>query len=1063
MPQSEANGIQQTPGVGDSKGAEENEDEKDGVRHAGDDISEAGQKVNAGKTAVTIMPDGTVNGRGMGGGGDVSSARSRGCYVTRFQMGVLSVAIVLIVVLIAFLSAYIGRNSQCSCDEPMLKGKEGYIQGYERGNGSRHSDTKSRQPISISPPLYPTTLTATTIYPTTSSIGRHPGLHDNKDDREYKDKPWYKMRLPKDLIPSHYSLELLVNLRKFVFSGNVNISIRSHQPTKYIVLHANNLHVNMKSIKIHRAGDTESIIPVWKQYYIKKFEFCVIELNKTLSNGTDYVVSVGHFFGQILPDMRGLYKGTYTTKSGEKRYLASTQMQAFDARKVFPCFDEPSLKARFAVTIVYPTGYVALSNMPPTSTEVLDEHWHRTQFAETPKMSTYLLAFVIANYTYKEKISSKNYTVRVWSTHDKIEQTNYAMSIIGSIYEFFTDYFNVTDVMPKTDHVTVPDFSGGAMENWGLIIYRETSLLYDPKLSSSTNKFLIVLIISHEIAHTWFGNMATMKWWDDLWLNEGFACILMYFGINHIYPEWDAFSLQVVFEITPVMETDALLTSHPVSSSINSVHDIMEKFDDIAYKKGLAILRMLKGFLGWEEFRKSLQNYIKKYKFDNAQMDELWQVYTETVNGPLKIKDIMDTWSLQMGYPVVNITTQGDHFQISQSRFLLIPGSTYNVSESPFQYKWQIPFVYCFQSNPLNTNLHWLNTDTDQIKRTGDGWILGNVDHTGYYRVNYELDMWGQLTEQLHRNHTVLLPANRAGLIDDALNLARAHLLSYPVALNVTTYLTKERDYVPWQAFTNALEFLIGMLDTSESYGEFKKYLTGLVEPTFISTSFEEQGTVRERLMQKLILRAACDLGIPAAVNYANDMFKKWMNEGHRLSPDLATIIFSVGVREGDIKEWEYVWNQTKHTQVASEKEMLLEALAQTQVPWLLWRYANWIFDNRKIRAQDVQLVAKHLTKSSLGRIMATQLLVNKWEQILQMFSLDVFLISDIIKHLTRYINNPYNLDQVTHLFRNKPPVGSKNAIQNAIEIVKANVQWVQTNEKIITTWLHQFDKTNSH
>lgn len=1060
MPRSEANGIQQAPGVegvGDSEGVEESVEEKDGVGHSAK-INERDHNVHARNTVVTIRPERTVNGGGLGVGESASSARSCGCYVTWFQVSVLSTAIALAIVLIALLSGYVGWNTHCICEKP--SGEHISDAQDKQQNESKNSEINAQQPTMISP-LSPTIITKTIIPTSTiSPVIHRPKLKD-KEDKEHRDKPWYQMRLPRDLIPSHYSLELLVNMKAFVFSGNVNISLRSHRPTRYIVFHTNCLDIDTKSIKVHRAGDTESPIPIEKLYNVKEFEFQVLELNSTLSNEMDYVVSIGHFFGKILPDMRGLYKGTYTTKSGETRFLASTQMQAFDARKVFPCFDEPGMKARFTVTIIYPPDYVALSNMPATSTTVLNDDWRRTQYAPTPIMSTYLLAFVIADYTYKEKVSPKNYTVRVWSTHDKIEQTNYAMSIIEPIYDFFTDYFNVTDVMPKTDHVTVPDFSGGAMENWGLVIYRETSLLYDPEVSSSTNKFLIILIISHEIAHTWFGNMATMKWWDDLWLNEGFASILMYFGINHIYPEWDAFSLQVVLEIIPVMETDALLTSHPVSSTINSIHDIMEKFDDIAYKKGLAILRMLKGFLGWEGFRRSLQNYIKKYQFDNAQMDELWQVYTETINGPLKIKDIMDTWSLQMGYPVINVTNQGDYYQIAQSRFLLIPGGTYNASESPFQYKWNIPFVYCFQSNPLDTKLQWLNTDTDRIKRSESGWILGNVDHTGYYRVNYEVEMWGQLTEQLHRNHTVLLPANRAGLIDDALNLARARLLGYPVALNMTTYLEKEKDYVPWQAFMNALEFINGMLDSTESYGNFKKYLTDLVTPAFKATTFEQTGTVRERLMQKLILNAACDLEIPDAVNYANEMFKKWMNNGHRLSPDLATIIYSVGVREGSTKEWEYVWNRTEHTYVASEKEMLLEALAQTQVPWLLWRYANWIFDNRKIRPQDVQLVAKHLTKSSLGRIMAVQLLVNKWDQILQTFSQDVFLISDLIKYLTKFINNPFHLDQVTHLFRSKPPLGSKNAIDNAIEIIRANVKWVTTNEKVITKWLHQYDEKN--
>ena len=316
MPRSEANGIQQTPAVGvggDSKGTGESGDEKDGIGHS-DELSEGDHKTNARNTVVNIRPDGTVNGRGVGVGESASSTRSRGCYVTWFQVSVLSTVIALAIVLIALVSGFVGRNTQCICEKPMLTG---YSQG-KFYNESIYSESNGQQP------LPPTTIRATTTTIQNSTIAPvipHQSDLNEKEDKEHRDKPWYKMRLPRDLIPSHYSLQLLVNMKAFVFSGNVNISIRSHRPTKYVVFHTNFLDVDTKSIKVHLAGDTESIVPIGKQYYVKKFEFQVLELNRTLSNGTDYVVSVGHFFGKILPDMRGLYKGTYTTKSGETRYV----------------------------------------------------------------------------------------------------------------------------------------------------------------------------------------------------------------------------------------------------------------------------------------------------------------------------------------------------------------------------------------------------------------------------------------------------------------------------------------------------------------------------------------------------------------------------------------------------------------------------------------------------------------------------------------------------------------------------------------------------------------------
>lgn len=318
MPRSEANGIQQAPGVegvGDSEGVEESVEEKDGVGHSAK-INERDHNVHARNTVVTIRPERTVNGGGLGVGESASSARSCGCYVTWFQVSVLSTAIALAIVLIALLSGYVGWNTHCICEKP--SGEHISDAQDKQQNESKNSENNAQQPTMISP-LSPTIITKTIIPTSTiSPVIHRPKLKD-KEDKEHRDKPWYQMRLPRDLIPSHYSLELLVNMKAFVFSGNVNISLRSHRPTRYIVFHTNCLDIDTKSIKVHRAGDTESPIPIEKLYNVKEFEFQVLELNSTLSNEMDYVVSIGHFFGKILPDMRGLYKGTYTTKSGETR------------------------------------------------------------------------------------------------------------------------------------------------------------------------------------------------------------------------------------------------------------------------------------------------------------------------------------------------------------------------------------------------------------------------------------------------------------------------------------------------------------------------------------------------------------------------------------------------------------------------------------------------------------------------------------------------------------------------------------------------------------------------
>ncbi|GAB1599810.1 glutamyl aminopeptidase-like [Argonauta hians] len=953
-----------------------------------------------------------------------------GCYVTKVQISLFLFLILLATIFIALIAAFIGRNTHCDCQ-------------VSQQNDSINRDSKN-----------------ITEERKTGVRGKNEFNASVKPVRGRGNKLWDRQRLPRSLIPSHYSLELKVNMFFFIFSGSVNITIRVHQPTHYVIFHSKDLDIYNKSISVHLTGNISNTVPIGRQFYVKENKYQVLILSQTLKKGKDYIISIGSFSGKIAPDMRGLYKGSYVTKRGEIRHLASSQLQVADARKVFPCFDEPDLKAQFTVSIVYPPGYVALSNMPIVNQTKISDEWMRNQYSTSPVMSSYLLAFVVADFDYREKILKNNYTLRMWAQREKINQTNYAMKFAERCYSFFTDYFNISDVLTKSDHVAVPEFNAGAMENWGLVIYRETALLYDPDVSSSSNKYMVTLIIAHEIAHTWFGNMATMRWWDDLWLNEGFASILMYFGMNYVHPEWDVFSILVVDEILPVMVLDALLTSHAVSSRIENTEQIIQYFDNISYNKGMAILRMLKGFLGWEDFRRSLQNFILKYKFANAHVDELWQVFTETVNGRYQIKAIMDTWTLQMGYPVVNIKADGsEHYLIEQKRFLLQPGDKFNVSESPYKYMWHIPFVYSFKSSPSKNELHWLTNSSDRIKVTGNGWILGNVDHIGFYRVNYEVNMWKQLTEQLHKDHTVFLPSSRAGLIGDALNLARAGQLDYHVALNITTYLKKENHFVPWKAFLDALDFVNAMLDTSDSYGNFQKYLTDMVFPVFKKIKLNGKGTLPQRYMRRLILNAACNLGIPEAVEYAKKMFRDWMKTGRKLPSDLATIIYTVGIRHGDAKEWDFMWAQTRHTNVASEKHMLLEALAQTEVPWLIWRYINWVFESSKVRQQDVRLIFNYFTKNSLGRIITLQFILSKWQQILSSSFMESFSSKDIISSVTTYVNNKYQMEQLEQLFKKNPAIDAKITINNALEIMRSNVNWMTDNKQTIDNWLREYVK----
>ncbi|KAJ8311423.1 hypothetical protein KUTeg_010778 [Tegillarca granosa] len=1088
----------------------------------------------------------------------------KGCYFSRVQVAIFTVAFLLTILTVVLLLSFVRKEqviyitspkSFCACTN--------YSETEVKINV-----TKSEEFKNTSQSLTAENLTQTE---NTSVSGKKSEKSGNKTEKY----PWDEIRLPRYLLPIHYDIELWVDLENKDFQGQVNMTIYVNASTKYIMFHINHLVIDFESVRISELNSyPNENLKIVRQLHVWRHQFHVIELETELTPGIKYIVRIGNYTGKIVRDLKGLYLSSYVTTDGQVRYLAATQLQSTDARKVFPCMDEPDMKATYKVTIVHKRE------------QFISPDKIRVTFHKTPKMSTYLLAIVVSDFEYKESIfddgyqpnkinqtiyalnvsekiyeffidyfqindvvtksdhvavpdfsggamenwglviyretallfdpevsSSQNqlmvtlivaheiahtwfgnmvtmkwwddlwlnegfasllmyfamdyiypdwnvftlnvvvkevFTVmvkdalttshpvstpirtpddiaqffdtisysklRVWSQPNKINQTIYALNVSEKIYEFFIDYFQINDVVTKSDHVAVPDFSGGAMENWGLVIYRETALLFDPEVSSSQNQLMVTLIVAHEIAHTWFGNMVTMKWWDDLWLNEGFASLLMYFAMDYIYPDWN-FTLNVVVkEVFTVMVKDALTTSHPVSTPIRTPDDIAQFFDTISYSKGMAVLRMLLEFVGWEDFRRGLQMYVNRYKFKNAEMDELWETFSEAVDHRFDIKAIMDTWTRQMGYPVVTMRSDGDSYVLEQQRFLLDGNNSVNDSI----YKWRIPFTYMTKDIPLsNPSLVWLHMESATIPKDPDTWIIGNVKYTGFYRVNYEPDMWRMLAEQLNRDHTVFHEANKAGFIGDSFNFARAGILDYDVALNMTTYLNNEELYVPWKAFLDSIEFIRGML-----------------------------------YLRQIILTTACDVGVKKAVKYAKDLFTKWKDEGVPVPTLYSMVVYSVGVREGSVEEWDHVWNKSLTTNVAAEREMLLEALAYTQKPWLLWRYANWIFDSNKIKMQDVRLVVSYFAKSPLGRMIALHLLMNKWDKLNEQFGQDTFLLRETISEVTQFVNTEFELNQLATLFKDKPPQVARKEAENSLELIRANIKWMETNYDIISDWL---------
>lgn len=984
---------------------------------------------------------------------EYNTDRRTGCYLSRFQVSCLILGNLFILCTAVALVAFVKKerviygssvsDALCSCETPKPYANATLEYFYVRN-----------QTASV------TAWSENLVEVENSTIANDSLSKLKEETKEVPEEevvpvyePWKKIRLSRDLLPLLYDINLKVNLENLTYKGSVDMYLNCTQNTNFVLFHISHLFHKKNSVRVVD-NTTLRELEIMTQFRYIKNQFFVIELRSELSAGTVYRVSVG-FYGYLHQDLRGIYLSKYVTPDGEIRRLAATQLQSTDARKLFPCLDEPDMKAAFRLTLTYQEEYEAISNTPRSS-ECVENGWKTTTFQTTPVMSTYLLAIVISDFSHREEVLDNGYDIRVWSQPDKIEQTKYAIGIISQCLRFFTDYFNITDVLTKSDHVAVPDFSGGAMENWGLVLYRETALLYEPGVSSSENKLMVTLIVAHEIAHTWFGNMVTMEWWDDLWLNEGFASLLMYFAMDAIYPEWNVFTLSVVAkEVFPVMIKDALTTSHPVSTPIATPNDIAESFDSISYSKGMAVLRMLMGFVGKEDFQKGLRIYVTKYKFRNARMEQLWDTFTEAVDNQYDIKSVMTTWTRQMGYPVITMRAQADCFHLDQNRFLLDGNNRTDTNATTDSFTWVVPFTYITEDED-EVQLIWMNKSSAVIPRIKDRWILANHEYIGFYRVNYEVSMWGKLAEQLHVNHTVFPEANRAGLIGDSFNLARAKLLHYDIALNMTTYLKYERGYAPWVAFMDSVEYIRSSISKSGGYVLMQKYLRDLVAPVYNSLEMSTEGNLPERYVRQIILKLACDVGHKRALQYAKEMFNRWMREGVTLPSDYSAVIYTVGVMEGGLEEWDYVWNRSQVTNVAVEREMLMDALGQSQKPWLLWRYANWIFDPDRIRMQDVRMVISFLSKRPLGRMISLHLLMTKWDKLNEQFGFDNFLLREMIGEVTQFVNSEFEYKQLSTLFKEKPPKVARKETLNSLALIKANINWMNENYDVITEWLRK-------
>lgn len=764
------------------------------------------------------------------------------------------------------------------------------------------------------------------------------------------------------------------------------------------------------------------------------------------------------FSGQLNGSLVGFYRTTYQ-ENGVTKSIAATDHEPTDARKSFPCFDEPNKKATYNITIIHPADYDAISNMPKETSTDIGNGWKKTVFKKSVPMSTYLVAFAVHQFTYEERISKRGIPLRIYVQPNQKQTAVYAADTTKIVFDYFEEYFNMNYSLPKLDQIAIPDFGTGAMENWGMITYRETNLLYDPNESATVNKQRVAAVIAHELVHQWFGNIVTMDWWDDLWLNEGFASFFEYSGVNSAEPTWNMLDQIIIDDLLPVMRDDALLSSHPIIVTVSTPAEITSVFDAISYNKGASILRMLEDWITPQKFQLGCQNYLKNYHYDNAKTDDFWNSLAQASGEP--VKEVMDTWTRQMGYPVLNVSSGNT---VTQERFLLDYEANPLEPPSSFNYRWNIPVTFYSTSNEDGKNILMYKMADASItlnpyNSSNAQFFKINYKHSGFFRVNYETQTWQDLAALLVRSHTDLSAGDRAGLIDDVFALASSERLDYNISLDLTKYLQKEGDYLPWQRMNSALSYLNDMLENDATiYPKFQDYWRKQVKPITDKLGWNDDGTDIDKLLRSLVLALACKMEDPDALNNASTLFKDWKN-GRSIAVNLRQLVYRYGMKQAnDEQSWDFMFQKYLETPLAQEKEKLLQGLAAANNIPILDKYLKYIYNTSLIKSQDALNVIYYIAVySKLGKQMAWDWVRINWDYLVDRYTINDRNLGRIVTRVSGTFNTEEQLWQMKNFFERYPNAGAgATPRQQALETVTTNIKWVKNNKDGIKSWLDQ-------
>ena len=859
----------------------------------------------------------------------------------------------------------------------------------------------------------------------------------------------HAVSLPADVRPVEYRLTLEPDLSAFTFKGTETVAIEVLSPTSRLVL--NCIEIVVQSCRLTREGGTD--LPAADIEYDASEETVTFTFGSELEPGPAGLHL--EFTGELNDKLRGFYRSQYKGMDGEERFLATTQLEATDARRAFPCWDEPGLKAVFDVTLVVPSDLTAISNMPVASDMEVRPGVKAVRYDKTPIVSTYLLAFIVGDLDSIEHRDAGGTLHRVWTTRGKVEQGRFALETSVRLLEYLNDYFGIPYPLPKLDHIAIPDFAAGAMENWGAVTYRETALLVDPDNSSAGTRERVASVVAHEMAHMWFGDLVTMAWWNDLWLNESFASWMGNKAVDHLYPEWDMWTQFVTDDTNRGLSLDGLKSSHPVEQEVSSAAEIGQLFDEISYSKGGAILRMLEQFLGDEPFRTGLNLYLRRHEYGNAKTTDLWKALAEASGKP--VSEMMHTWVNQTGHPVLDVKVARKDSSIdvtlSQKRFLYEHVVERVADEGTL---WHVPVgVRTASDAQTRTTLMIEQTGSVTVEPasygSADEWIKVNPLQTGFFRVKYPPEELARLRGPIENG--VLPAADRLGIQNDAYALMRSGHIPATEFLSTVEAYRGESDASVCEDLALNLGGLDSLLWDETFYGEFELFARGIFLPIAERIGWDARAHEghRDVLLRSTVLAQAGGYGDPATLDRATSRFVAYAADPSSTPADIRGVVFNLAARTGDTSTYDTMWRLQEEAGMEEEKVRLLLALGRFARRDLLERTLERSL-SPDVRSHNTVSVVMSVAGNRLGRDLAWEFVKDNWAEFDRRYGDGEFILSRLVSITSRFTTREREED-VAGFFRENPAPSVDRSIRQSLERIRINSAWLSRNRDDLAEW----------